>query len=158
MFLGVCRIRRKTHVPEFLFNKVRPQPATLLKKRFWHIWFSVNFTKFLRKCFYRTSLGDNFCKSTWLYVQHICWMTKIMIYVSWLYVSTDCLVCLIYFCRFADFKLQRNKVQSRKFSFAVMENFDTEFIASLLNENKTPKYACQLDCRGNQRGTFGKQA
>ena len=48
-----------------------------------------------------------------------------------------CLACLIYFWRFADFKLQRNKVKSRKFSFAVMENFDTEFIASLLNEENT---------------------
>ena len=44
------------------------------------------------------------------------------------------LVGLIYLCGFADFKLQRNKVQSQKFSFAVMENSDTEFIASLLNE------------------------
>ena len=48
-----------------------------------------------------------------------------------------CLVRLIYFCRFADFKLQRNKVQNRKFSFAVMENFETEFIASLLYEQNT---------------------
>ena len=38
---------------------------------------------------------------------------------------------------YADFKLQRNKVQSRKLSFAVMENFDTAFIAALLNEAKT---------------------
>ena len=28
-------------------------------------------------------------------------------------------------------------MQSRKFSFVVIENFDTEFIASLLNEEKT---------------------
>ena len=48
-----------------------------------------------------------------------------------------CLVGLIYFCQFADFKLQRNKVQSKKFSFAVMENFDTESIASLINEEST---------------------
>ena len=47
------------------------------------------------------------------------------------------LACLIYFWRFADFKLQRNKVKSRKSSFAVMENFDTEFIALLLNEENT---------------------
>ena len=38
---------------------------------------------------------------------------------------------------YADFKLQRNKVQSRKLSFAVIGNFDTEFIVSLLNEEKT---------------------
>ena len=47
------------------------------------------------------------------------------------------LACLIYFWRFADFKLQRNKVKSRKSSFAVMENFDAEFIALLLNEENT---------------------
>ena len=50
---------------------------------------------------------------------------------------TLCLVLRIYFCRFADFKLQRDKVQSRKFSFVVMENFDTEFIGSLLYEENT---------------------
>ena len=38
---------------------------------------------------------------------------------------------------YADFKLQKNKVQSRKLSFAVIGNFDTEFIVSLLNEEKT---------------------
>ena len=43
-----------------------------------------------------------------------------------------CHVRVIYSCRFADFKLQRNKVESRIFSFAVMYNFDTEFIALLL--------------------------
>ena len=40
---------------------------------------------------------------------------------------------------YADFKLQKNKVQSRKLSFAVIGNFDTEFIVSLLNEEKTIK-------------------
>ena len=39
----------------------------------------------------------------------------------------------MYFFRFADFKLQR------KCSFAVMENFDPKFIASLLNEENTIK-------------------
>ena len=38
---------------------------------------------------------------------------------------------------YADFKLQRNKVQSRKLSFAVIENFDIELILLLLNEEKT---------------------
>ena len=38
---------------------------------------------------------------------------------------------------YADFKLQRNKVQSRKLSFAVIENFDIQFIVLLLNEEKT---------------------
>ena len=39
---------------------------------------------------------------------------------------------------YADFKLQRNKLQSWKLSFAVIENFDVQFIVvSLLNEEKT---------------------
>ena len=38
---------------------------------------------------------------------------------------------------YADFKLQKNKVQSRKLSFTVIGNFDTEFIVLLLNEEKT---------------------
>ena len=43
------------------------------------------------------------------------------------------------FC--ADFKLRRNKVQSRKLSFAVIENFDIQFIVLLLNEEKSIKKA-----------------
>ena len=43
-----------------------------------------------------------------------------------------CLVRLIYFYRFADFKLQRNNVQRGKLSFPVVKNFDTEFITSVL--------------------------
>ena len=39
-------------MPQSLFfNKVRPQPATSLKKRLWRKCFSVNFAKFLRKPF-----------------------------------------------------------------------------------------------------------
>ena len=38
---------------------------------------------------------------------------------------------------YADFKLQWNKVQSRKLSFAAIENFDIQFIVFLLNEQKT---------------------
>ena len=37
----------------------------------------------------------------------------------------------------ADFKRQMKKIQSRKLSFALIKNFDEEFIASLLNEEKT---------------------
>ena len=40
---------------------------------------------------------------------------------------------------YADFKVQRNKVQDRKLSFAVIENFDIQFIVLLLNEEKTIK-------------------
>ena len=38
---------------------------------------------------------------------------------------------------YADFKLQWNKVQSRKLSFAAIENFAIQFIVLLLNEQKT---------------------
>ena len=38
---------------------------------------------------------------------------------------------------YADFKLQRNKARSQKLSFAVIENFDIQFIVYLLNEEKT---------------------
>ena len=75
----------------------------------------------------------------WPYLQHIWWMTKIICFLTICFL-TICFyrrVRLIYFCRYADFKLQRNKVQSQKFSLAVMENFDTEFIASLLNDENT---------------------
>ena len=37
----------------------RPPPATLLKTRLWHRWFSVNFAKFLRIC------NDSFCIEIW---------------------------------------------------------------------------------------------
>ena len=45
------------------FNKVADlSPATLLKNRFWHRCFLVNFVKFLRTPFYRTPLDDCFCQ------------------------------------------------------------------------------------------------
>ena len=56
------------------------------------------------------------------------------------------------FCRFADFKLQRNKAQSQIISFAAIENFDTEFIVSLLNENYIEKASLVLqDMYPNKR-------
>ena len=63
------------------------------------------------------------------YAQHIRRMIKILI-CSY---KLSCLSHIFY----ADFKLQRNKVQSRKLSFAVIENFDIQFIVLLLNEEKT---------------------
>ena len=44
------------HLCQSLFcNKVTGhRPATLLRKRLWHRYFPVNFTKFLRSPFYRT--------------------------------------------------------------------------------------------------------
>ena len=57
-------------------------------------------------------------------------MTKIIIRISKPYVSiSDVLLVLL--------NSKTNKVQSRKLSFAVMENFDTEFIAPLRNEKKS---------------------
>ena len=125
-------------MPESLFNKFRPQPGTLLKKRFRHRYFSANFTKFFRKLILQNTSGRQrlqihvtVCSIYLLNDENYkkCFQTKCF--------DRLCLVRLIYFCRFADFKLQRNKVQSWKFSFAVMENFDTEFIALLLNEENT---------------------
>ena len=116
------------------FNKVTPQPATLLKKRLWHRCFPVNFAKFLGTPFLQNT-------SEWLLLQiHVtlcptyllndknyntCFLT-ICFYKL-------CFLHLIYFCRFPDFKLQGNKVQSR---------------------NNTPKYPWQPGCRGSRRGTF----
>ena len=39
------------------------RPATLLKKCLWHRCFPVNFAKFLRAPFYKTSLGDCFSQN-----------------------------------------------------------------------------------------------
>ena len=45
------------------FNQVAGfRSATLLKKRLYHRCFPVNFAKFFRTPFYRTPLGDYFCK------------------------------------------------------------------------------------------------
>ena len=62
------------------------------------------------------------------YAQHIRRMIKILI-CSY---KLSCLSHIFY----AYFKLQRNKVQSRKLSFAVIRNFDNEFILLLLNEEE----------------------
>ena len=52
------------HLCQSLFlNKIEDlRPATLLKKRFWRRCFPVNLEKFLRTPFYRTRLGDYFCR------------------------------------------------------------------------------------------------
>ena len=45
-------------MPESIFNKVAGlKPATLLKKRFWHNRFPVNFMKFLRTTFLQNTSG-----------------------------------------------------------------------------------------------------
>ena len=41
----------------FLNKVVGPRPATLLKKRHWHICFSVNFSKFLTTPFLQNTCG-----------------------------------------------------------------------------------------------------
>ena len=48
------------HMCQVLFhNKVAdPEPATLIKKRLWHRRFPMNFAKFLRTPFHRTTLND----------------------------------------------------------------------------------------------------
>ena len=51
------------HLCKNLFlNKIAGfQPATTLKKRLWHRCFPMNFGKFSRTPFYRTSPGNCFC-------------------------------------------------------------------------------------------------
>ena len=52
------KIYRKTPVPESLLNKVAGlTPATLLKKRLWHMCFPANFAKFLRTPVLRNTSG-----------------------------------------------------------------------------------------------------
>ena len=55
---SVCKIHRKIAVPECFLIKLQ---ATILKKRPWHRCFPVNFSKYLRTPFYRTTLGDCLC-------------------------------------------------------------------------------------------------
>ena len=51
------RIHRKTPLSEVFLNKIAGlRPATLLKKRFWHRYFPVNFTRFLRTPFFTEHL------------------------------------------------------------------------------------------------------
>ena len=54
------------HPYQSLFlNKVAGlAPATLSKKRLWHICFSVNFVKLLEQLFYRAPPGNCFCMLT----------------------------------------------------------------------------------------------
>ena len=63
MFIVRCRDRNsRFYSYRLFFNKVTGlRPATLLKKRLLHRWFHVNFAKFLRILFCRTSLVDCFC-------------------------------------------------------------------------------------------------
>ena len=61
------KIHRKTPVPESLFNKVAgPIPATLLKKRFRHRSFPVNFMKFLRTTFLQKTSGRMLLEGVYL--------------------------------------------------------------------------------------------
>ena len=124
-------------MPEFLFNKVRLQPAILLKKEFGTGVF-LRILKFLRKHFLQNTSGRQLLQiQVTLYSTYLQNDKNYNIYFLAICFYRLCLIRLIYSCRFTDFKLQRNKVQSRKFSFVVMENFDTEFIASLLYEENT---------------------
>ena len=53
MFLkSFAKFTGKHQCQSLFFNKVaRLRPATLIKKKLWHKWFSVNFAKFLRTPF-----------------------------------------------------------------------------------------------------------
>ena len=75
-------------------------------KRFWHKCFSVNFPKFLRKHFLQNNSGRQLLQihvtlcSTYLLNDK-----NYNIYFLTICFYRLCLVRLIYFCRFADFKL-----------------------------------------------------
>ena len=57
------------------FNKVAGlRPATLLKKRFWHRFFPVNFVKFLRTPFFQNTSGGCFFIVFIVFLRH-CRMT-----------------------------------------------------------------------------------
>ena len=51
----VCKDNAMQKQPREVLCKKRPQPATFIKKRLWHRCFPVNFAKFLRTLFGRTS-------------------------------------------------------------------------------------------------------
>ena len=83
------KIHRKTPVPESLCLR----PATLLAKKFWHRYFSVNFVKFLRAPFYTEHLWwlllilqqhDNKF-SFWLYSRYWFSVIYMHIQVSWVF-------------------------------------------------------------------------
>ena len=56
-----CSYTGKHLCQSLFFNKVAGlSPATLLKRRFWHRGFSVNFVKFLKTPFLQNTSGDCF--------------------------------------------------------------------------------------------------
>ena len=63
MFLKIVKIHMKTPESESLFQKIAAlQPVILLKNKLRLRCFPVNFHKFLKSVFHRTSLGDSFLK------------------------------------------------------------------------------------------------
>ena len=98
------------------FNKVVPQLEILLKKRLCHRCFPVIFAKFLRKPFLQNTSGRLFLQIyVTLYSTYLLNDKNYNTYFLIICFYRLRLVRLIYFCRFPDFELQRNKVQSRKF-------------------------------------------
>ena len=62
-------------------NTCAREPATLLKKSLWHRCFPVNFTKFLRTFFYRTSpvAASELYRSLWT----VLWTMLTMLTILW---------------------------------------------------------------------------
>ena len=78
MFLKIVKIHMKTSEPESLFHKVAGlQPAVLLKKILQLRCFPVNFHKFLKNVFHRTSQGDYFLKFFFRFIMACKWIVRI---------------------------------------------------------------------------------
>ena len=81
------------------FNKIHrktPVPESYLKKRLWHMYFPVNFVKFLRTpFFYRTPLVAAFDNS-------VLWLSTVNYFCKALYLRclAEFLICLWYLCEF----------------------------------------------------------
>ena len=57
VFLGIPQNSQENTYVSLFFNKVPGlRPATLLKKRLWHMCFPVEFAKFLRTAFFKEYL------------------------------------------------------------------------------------------------------
>ena len=112
--LNFRKIHRKIPVPESIFFKkvAGLRPATLLKKRLWHRWFSVNFAKFFKNIFffYRTLLDDCFWRKqqqkitlSWVVLEStllaqqvvnfeialvfcVCWSLKTLMFTSYIFI------------------------------------------------------------------------
>ena len=102
------------HLRQSLFNKVAGlSKAPLLKKRFWHRCFPVNFAKFLRAPFLQNTSGRLlYLKSRWKWMEAClqnCWLLLICYWISCLITFNEIFFNLITFnnCSIMCFSLKR---------------------------------------------------